>query len=71
MSDFEQGKPPVKGSGYFFTLKIGGIALFVFIFLLALSSFFNKDYVPMWTDFVKLSLAYLFGAITSQTVSKH
>ena len=70
MSD-GQGQPPISGSGYFITVKLGGLALLIFIALLALSSFINKEFVPMWFDLVKLTLAYLFGTISTQVVAKH
>jgi len=66
-----EGKAPIAGSGYFITVKLGGIALLIFIALLAISSFINKDYVSMWFDLVKLTLAYLFGTMSTQVVAKH
>jgi hypothetical protein len=69
--DYDGGKPPKRGSGYFITVKLGGLALLVFISLLAVSSFINKEYVPMWFDLVKLTLGYLFGTISTQVVAKH
>ena len=67
----EEGKPPVSGSGYFITVKLGGIALIIFTALLAISSFINQEYVSMWYDLVKLTLGYLFGTISTQVVAKH
>jgi len=67
----EEGKAPISGSGYFITVKLGGIALIIFIALLAISSFINKEYVSMWFDLVKLTLAYLFGTMSTQVVAKH
>ena len=67
----EGGQAPVSGSGYFITVKLGGVALIIFIALLAISSFINKEYVPMWFDLVKLTLGYLFGSISTQVVAKH
>jgi len=66
----DESKPPEKGSGYFITIKIGGLALLVFIAMLALSSFFNKEFVPLWSDLVKLTLGYLFGTLSTHTVVK-
>ena len=67
----EGSQAPVSGSGYFITVKLGGVALIIFIALLAISSFINKEYVPMWFDLVKLTLGYLFGSISTQVVAKH
>lgn len=67
----EDIRPPGKGSGFFITIKLGGLALLVFTAMLALSSFFNKEFVPLWFDLVKLTLAYLFGTVSTQAVSQH
>jgi len=67
----EGARPPGRGTGQFITVKIGGLALLVFIAMLALSSFFNQEFVPLWFDLVKITLGYLFGTVSAQAVSKH
>jgi len=66
----EGNRPPKVESAHFLPLKLGFIALCFFLMMLALSSFYKPENIQLWSDFVKITLAYLFGYGVSKVSSK-